>query len=156
MPHQPDGVWESVYNSDAWIESLGPDKYKRGIYTFWKRTSPYPSMITFDSPSREFCVSRRISTNTPLQALVTLNDPVFLDAARELAKYMEGKSEDLPAQVKQGMIKVFQRDATEQEVDILINLYNMSNEKLEEEAVLTPLEVVANAILNLDEFMMKT
>src|SRR5207245_6686193 len=60
--------------------------YRRGLYTFWRRTVPYPSMTTFDAPSREICAVRRIRTNTPLQALVTLNDPVYVEAAQALAR----------------------------------------------------------------------
>ena len=85
MPPQPDGIWESPYNGDQWIESKGEDKYRRGLYTFVKRTSPYPSMTTFDVNMREVCYVKRIPTNTPLQALVTLNDPVYLEAALAFA-----------------------------------------------------------------------
>src|SRR5690606_28966627 len=85
-PHQPEGIWQTVYNGQSWKESEGEDAHRRGIYTFLKRTSPYPSFITFDAASREVCLSRRIVTNTPLQALVTLNDPVYLEAAYYLAE----------------------------------------------------------------------
>lgn len=77
-----------VYSDDRWTESTGPDRYRRSLYTFLRRTSPYPSMISFDAPSREFCVPRRIRTNTPLQAFVTLNDPVYVEAAQALARRM--------------------------------------------------------------------
>lgn len=85
MPPQPDGIWSVVYNGAQWVPSTGPNRYRRAIYTYWRRTSPYPSMVSFDAPSREFCVVRRIRTNTPLQALVALNDPVFLEAAQAMA-----------------------------------------------------------------------
>ncbi len=85
MPPQPEGIWQVVYSSERWKVSEGEDRYRRALYTYWRRTSPYPSMISFDSPSREFCVSRRIRTNTPLQALVTLNDPVYIEAGQVLA-----------------------------------------------------------------------
>ena len=88
FPQQPPGIWVIPYNGDKWIESLGQDKYRRGIYTFLRRTSPYPSLTTFDAPSRELCTVRRVRTNTPLQALTTLNDPAFVDAARGLARRM--------------------------------------------------------------------
>ena len=84
-PPQPDGIWQSPYNGDKWVTSEGENRHRRSLYTYWKRTAPYPSMITFDAPSREFCQSRRLITNTPLQALVTLNDPVYLEAAANLA-----------------------------------------------------------------------
>lgn len=86
MPPQPEGVWNNPYNSQEWTTSEGEDRYRRGLYTYWKRTAPYPSMAAFDHPSREQAVSRRIRTNTPLQALVTLNDPVYVEAARGLAQ----------------------------------------------------------------------
>ncbi len=85
MPPQPNNVWQTVYSGDTWKTSPGDDKYRRGIYTFWRRTSPHPAMMAFDSGSREFCITRRIRTNTPLQALVTLNDPAYVEAAAALA-----------------------------------------------------------------------
>ena len=85
MPHQPGGVWMGVYNGSKWITSKNGDQYRRGLYTYWKRTSPYPSMEAFDSPSREICKTRRLRTNTPLQALVTLNDPVIWSVPKSSA-----------------------------------------------------------------------
>ncbi len=86
-PPQPDGLWQAAFNGQrTWATSAGEDRYRRGLYTFWRRTVPYPSMATFDAPSREFCVVRRSRTNTPLQALVTLNDPVYVEAAQALAR----------------------------------------------------------------------
>jgi mono/diheme cytochrome c family protein len=85
-PYQPDGIWDVPYSSAKWEESRGEDRYRRGLYTFLRRSSPYPSMVTFDAPSREFCTIRRTRTNTPLQALNGLNDPVFFEAARALAR----------------------------------------------------------------------
>ena len=85
-PLQPDGLWRAAFNGErSWSTSTGEDRYRRGIYTFWRRTVPYPSMATFDAPSRETCTLRRQPTNTPLQAFVTLNDPVFVEAAQALA-----------------------------------------------------------------------
>ena len=86
MPPQPDGVWKSVYNDDGWKDAKGPDRYRRAIYTFVKRTSGYPSFLMFDASDRDTSLPRRIPTNTPLQALVTLNDPVYQEAAESLAK----------------------------------------------------------------------
>ena len=85
MPLQPEGVWQVVYNGDRWETSQGEDRYRRALYTLWRRTSPYPAMTTFDAPSGEVCTLRRMPTNTPLQALVTLNDPLALEAAEHLA-----------------------------------------------------------------------
>ncbi|MEL6922855.1 MAG: DUF1553 domain-containing protein [Bacteroidota bacterium] len=86
MPAQPDGVWNTIRHIGNWTTSENGDQHRRGLYTFWRRVSPYPSMIAFDTPSREFCVSRRVRTNTPLQALITLNDPVFIEASAALAQ----------------------------------------------------------------------
>lgn len=86
MPWQPDGIWQVVYSSRLWETSPGEDRHRRALYTLWRRTSPYPSMTTFDAPSGETCTIRRIRTNTPLQALVTLNDPPLMEAAQFLAK----------------------------------------------------------------------
>jgi hypothetical protein len=85
FPFQPDGVWDRPYSDDRWVMSSGRERYRRGLYTFLRRTAPYPSLTTFDAPSRELCTARRITTNTPLQALTTLNDPVFFEAAQHLA-----------------------------------------------------------------------
>ncbi len=76
FPPQPDGLWQAAFNGErTWSTSQGEDRYRRGLYTFWRRTVPYPSMAVFDAPSREICAIRRVRTNTPLQSLVTLNDP---------------------------------------------------------------------------------
>ena len=88
MPFQPDGVWDLPLggNLDKWQISPGEDRYRRGLYTVLRRTAPYPSMSVFDAPSREFCTARRPRSDTPLQALTTLNDPVFFEAAQAMAK----------------------------------------------------------------------
>jgi Protein of unknown function (DUF1553)/Protein of unknown function (DUF1549)/Planctomycete cytochrome C len=85
FPYQPPGVWDEPYSDEKWTDSKGEDRYRRGVYTFIRRTSAYPALLTFDAPSREFWTVRRMRTNTPLQALTTLNDPAFFEAARALA-----------------------------------------------------------------------
>ena len=86
-PPQPDGLWQAAFNGQrTYPTSTGEDRYRRGIYTFWRRTSPNPSMATFDAPSREICTLRRFPTNTPLQALVTMNDPAYLEMAQALGR----------------------------------------------------------------------
>ncbi len=85
FPLQPDGIWDNPYSDAKWVTSEGEDKYRRGLYTFIRRTSPYPAFMTFDATSREFCTVRRVRTNTPLQALTLLNDEAFFEAARALA-----------------------------------------------------------------------
>jgi mono/diheme cytochrome c family protein len=88
FPPQPAGLWRAAFNGSdrTWPASAGLDAHRRGLYTFWRRTIPYPSMTTFDAPSREVCSVRRVRTNTPLQAFVTLNDPVYVEAAQALAR----------------------------------------------------------------------
>ncbi|MEM1305872.1 MAG: DUF1553 domain-containing protein, partial [Planctomycetota bacterium] len=88
MPFQPDGIWRSAYSGAEWQTADGGDRYRRAVYTYWKRTSGYPSLLAFDAPSREVCTARRVATNTPLQALVTLNDPAYVDLARGLGERM--------------------------------------------------------------------
>ena len=85
MPPQPEGVWAPVYSSDRWTTAEDEDRYRRGLYTFWKRSSPYATFMTFDAPSREVSCTRRERTNTPLQALALLNDPAFVECAAGLA-----------------------------------------------------------------------
>ena len=86
-PPQPAGMWQAAFNGECtWATSTGEDRYRRGLYTFWRRTVPYPSMATFDAPSREICTIRRMPTNTPLQALVTMNDPAYLEMAQAFGR----------------------------------------------------------------------
>lgn len=87
-PYQPDGLWEdvSVLRRATYVHDTGEDLYRRGMYTFWKRTCPPPTLSTFDAPDRETCVVRRAQTNTPLQSLVLLNDPTYVEAARMFAQ----------------------------------------------------------------------
>jgi hypothetical protein len=91
FPYQPKGLWEEmafgdVFSAQTYTPSHGKDLYRRSMYTFWKRTVPPPSLATFDAPDREKCVARRAVTNTPLQALVLMNDPTYVEAARALAQ----------------------------------------------------------------------
>ncbi|OOG73168.1 PSD1 and planctomycete cytochrome C domain-containing protein [Algoriphagus sp. A40] len=167
-PHQPEGIWQTVYNGESWTESEGEDKYRRGIYTFLKRTSPYPSFITFDAASREVCLSKRLVTNTPLQALVTLNDPVYLDAAKNLGKNSweksSGNAEKAIAQTyellvlskisdgkKKTLLELFAAAKAEFAKDpkALEEFYPGANPEV------AAMAVVANAMMNLDEFLTK-
>src|SRR5207247_7320987 len=88
FPDQPDGIWDNPYSDDKWVTSEGEDRYRRSLYTFVRRTAPYPMLTTFDAPSREFCTVRRVRTNTPLPSLTTLNDSAFFTAARALAAWL--------------------------------------------------------------------
>jgi mono/diheme cytochrome c family protein len=120
MPPQPEGIWQTVYSTDSWKTSPGEDRYRRGLYTFIRRTSPYPSMLTFDAPSREVCTVRRIRTNTPLQALVTLNDPVYIEAAQALARRVLKKTKvSGETRLKFALESVLIRQASSREIDLL-------------------------------------
>jgi hypothetical protein len=146
--------------------SKSEDRYRRGLYTFWKRTAPYPSMTAFDSPSREFCVSRRIRTNTPLQALVTLNDTVYLEAAEALGSYMENQSNngDVMQAIRAGYTRAICKDPDEEALIILKELYeraalpreNLMDDDSNQEDLMRPYTVVANTILNLDALLTKS
>jgi hypothetical protein len=170
MPYQPEGIWNSVYSGEKWIQSEGEDQYRRGVYTFIKRTSPYPSMIMFDGSSREVCISRRIRTNTPLQALVTLNDPVYTEAARNLAmRMMSFDSLAADASIASGYGLLLFREIPNTKLAILKQLYQdalgvYSKDSAAVHAVtkdkngsqeLAAMTVVATALLNLDEVIMK-
>lgn len=124
MPPQPPGVWSSPYNSREWVASDGEDRYRRAVYTYWKRTAPYPSMITFDAPSREICVSTRELTNTPLQALVTLNDPVYVEAAQALARRMASAAEKPDEKVRAGYRFALLREPDDATVERLTDLHD--------------------------------
>src|SRR5258708_17480231 len=100
-PYQPKGLWEEMafgggFSGQTYTPSTGEDLYRRSMYTVWKRTVPPPSLTTFDAPDREKCTARRTITNTPLQALVLLNDPTYVEAARALAQRMMKESGPSP------------------------------------------------------------
>ncbi len=168
MPPQPDGVWQTVYSAAKWVESEGEDRYRRGVYTYMKRTSTYPSFLTFDAGSREVCSIRRTVTNTPLQALVTLNDPVYLEASYGLANAMN-VSENPEENIALGYERATYSKITPLKLKALKELYENSLSEFESNEENTPffhlqrtpsaklaaLAVVANAILNLDEFLTK-
>lgn len=169
MPAQPDGIWGSPYDGASWVLSQGEDRYRRALYTYWKRTSPYPSMTTFDSPSREFCQIRRIRTNTPLQALVTLNDPVYVEAAQHLGQWMLQQGTTPEQQIQAGYRRIMLHNLTANKLAVLARLYQTTKTHYQQypaearqllgqnEATpgLAALTVTANALLNLDEVISK-
>src|SRR5262249_30284007 len=115
FPYQPPGIWEELsrgetFTAQEYHESAGADLYRRSMYTFWKRTVPPAALTTFDAPDREKCTSRRLTTNTPLQALVLLNDPTYVEAARALAQ--RTLLEARPAANTQARIAWLFREAT--------------------------------------------
>jgi hypothetical protein len=107
-PYQPPGLWESKVGGDrvTYDVSEGEDAWRRGVYTVWKRSSPYPSFVNFDATARAACTVRRSRSNTPLQALTLLNDPVYVDAARGLAKRVLTERPD--ASTKDRIVRAFQ------------------------------------------------
>jgi len=125
FPPQPAGMWQAAFNGErTWTTSAGEDKYRRGLYTFWRRTVPYPSMTTFDAPSREICAVRRIRTNTPLQALVTLNDPVYVEAAQAIARRVIREGGSSPEDRARFALRLSTgRPATDEQVAALTSLY---------------------------------
>jgi len=178
MPPQPPGIWRTTYSKLKWQTSKGEDRYRRALYTFWRRTSPYPAMLTFDAGSREVCVIRRVRTNTPLQALVTMNDPVYIEAAAALARRMMDESgPDARSRVVRGFRLLLTRPPNKQEVDRLLRLYeetaadfdndphgtaaallseaNVKETPADEAVELAAWTIVANVLLNLDETLMR-
>ena len=171
-PFQPDGVWSTPYNGAVWKLSAGKQAYRRAIYTYWKRSSPFPSMLTFDGVNREVCVSRRIRTNTPLQALVTLNDSTYLVAAVAMAKNISRNVGEVSTRIVHCYATAMGQPITKEKQAVLEKLYqtalqqfqsNNKKEKAKIPSVLTEqtpeiaaLAIVANAILNLDEFVNKS
>ena len=166
-PYQPEGIWTIPYSSEKWSTSEGEDAYRRGLYTYLRRSSPYPSFVTFDASQRELCLSRRINTNTPLQALVTLNDPVYLEAARNLAQQIIKVGGSKKAKVETAYQKAMGKMPVPEKSEILIKLLDDTEKYYQEhkdEAYelaksenleLASLTVMANALMNMDEFIVK-
>jgi len=160
MPPQPAGVWNSVYNDSKWRDATGPDRYRRAIYTYIKRTSGYPSFLTFDASDHDTSLARRIPTNTPLQALVTLNDPVYYEASEALARRMIAAPQSIDAGIKYGARLVLSRDPTDRELAALHALFQktVALPILQPAAVrergdsreLAAMTAVASVLINLD------
>jgi hypothetical protein len=125
-PPQPDGLWRAAFNGQrSWDTSKGEDRYRRGLYTFWRRTVPYPSMATFDAPSRENSTMRRLPTNTPLQAFVTLNDPAYVEMAQALgARILREGGATVEARVQFGLELCVARPVSAEQVTTLVQLYH--------------------------------
>ena len=159
FPLQPDGIWNMPYNSDKWTVSAGEDRFRRSLYTFWRRTALYPSFMTFDATSREFCTVRRVRTNTPLQALTLLNDPASFEAARALAGRMIGAASTPADRAAWGVKLVLSRPSRTPEVERLVALYEQElaqyRKRGESEPELAAWTMVANVLLNLDEAITK-
>ena len=126
-PYQPPGLWQEINNrpnySKTYPTGKGDDLYRRGLYTYWKRTVPHPVMTAFDASEREVCTVRRSRTNTPLQALVLLNDPQFVEAARHLAARMIKDGDGIEQQIVRGMEIVLSRPPSKAELAELRGFY---------------------------------
>jgi hypothetical protein len=178
-PYQPEGIWFVPYSSDRWTESRDGNQFRRGLYTFWRRSAPYPTFTVFDAPSREFCCERRARTNTPLQALATLNDPAFVQPAVALAQRVLTESKGtLENRARFAFRVVLARAPLSVELSHVIELYRENLESYQrdhaaakamvmiapiagqdtaslDQAELAAWTVIANVLLNLDETVTK-
>ncbi len=182
LPYQPPGLWEEMafgdgFSMQEYVQSHGKDLYRRSMYTFWKRTVPPAAMATFDAPDREKCVARRAVTNTPLQALVTLNDPTYVEAARAMAqRTLREGGKDARSRIVYIFRLALARNPSAQEVKVLRDLLSQqlinyrkdrkaASELLRvgeskadnqiDQAELAAWTMMASAILNLDETISK-
>lgn len=133
MPYQPTGIWKAVgRNQPKWQAAVDDDRYRRGLYVVWKRSAPYPSFVTFDAPDRASCTVRRPRTNTPLQALVLLNDRAYAEAAVGLAVRMmqESPSSDVSTIATTGYRMATAQQPSDRAVSVLVDLYESEREQL--------------------------
>jgi len=170
------GVTAAFGSGIDWTTSTGEDRYRRGLYTTWRRSNPYPSMIAFDATNREVCTVRRDRTNTPLQALVTLNDPVYVEAAQSLSRRIAAHQGSTQEKVQHGFQLCLARPAHATELARLSGLYETvrglfaDSPEAAMQLATMPLgpvpdgmnvtdlaawTVVGNVLLNLDEMFMK-
>jgi hypothetical protein len=176
-PYQPAGLWEEAGTGKTYVQDKGEKLYRRSLYTFWRRTAPPPSMLTFDATSREVCTAKRESTTTPLQALVLLNDPQFVEAARVLAeRLLREPGGDAESRIASACRLTIGRAPEAREREVLRRLYAEQLElftrepaaaekflKTGEHALdaglpasqLAATTVLASTLMNLDEFVMK-
>ncbi|MBM3947093.1 MAG: DUF1553 domain-containing protein, partial [SAR202 cluster bacterium] len=167
----PAGVTaEGTYGPLQWKVSEGEDRYRRGLYTFAKRTAPYAMFLTFDAPSGEACVARRESSNTPLQALTLLNDAVFVEAAQALGRLMAAQAGATTERARYLFRRVLVREPSAEELPLLVRYWEGQKERLQRRE-LDPTQVAgagpgdgvdraawtlaARSLLNLDEVIVK-
>jgi uncharacterized small protein (DUF1192 family) len=184
FPYQPAGLWQELssrgdsknWSAQVYTPSKGKDLYRRTMYTFWKRTSPPPSLSTLDAPDREVCVVRRARTNTPLQALVLMNDPTYVEASRKLAERLLTEAKTTEDRLVLAFRLTTARRPTEKEIGILrgIHLAQLAKFTSDSQAALKLLSVgesprndalapadlaawtiVGSVVLNLDETLTK-
>jgi hypothetical protein len=173
MPPQPPGIWENSFSfydtKERWVDATGPNRYRRGLYTYWRRTAPYPMELTFDLKSRDMCVAHRSRTNSPLQALDVLNDPVFVECAGKLGVTMGEKglaygfracTSRAPKPSEVAALESLRKDALAKfDMNGAETTKFLRSAGITEKSQLTAENaawiVVANAILNLDETITK-
>ena len=183
-PYQPAGIWEELasredgknWTAQTYTQSHGPDLYRRTMYTFWKRTAPPPTLSTFDAPDRECCTVRRARTDTPLQALVLLNDPTYVEAARKLGERLLTEAKSQKQRISLAFLLAMARSPKPEELKVLEQLHDQQlaayrtdqaaalqllavgesprNDRLDP-AELAAWTMVASAVLNLDETISK-
>jgi hypothetical protein len=154
-PPQPDGLWAKVGGQQYKYEvSPGSEQYRRGLYVVLKRGSPYPSFVNFDASARTACVVRRSRSNTPLQALTLLNDPVYVEAARAFAERLakEQPSSDVESRLTHAVRLALSREPRAGEITVLRALYDQQHKSGGETKAW---QAVTSALLNLDETITK-
>jgi hypothetical protein len=181
-PYQPPGLWEAIsfgreFSAQTYVQSHGADLYRRGLYVYWKRSLPYPPLATFDAPNREVCTDCRARTNTPLQALVLLNDPAFVEAARVLAQRLMAEGGSSPIERIAFAFKLCTaRAPRERELATLLRIYETQRAHFQQhpeaaarlvrvgeaprpagidECELAAWTAIGNVLLNLDETITK-
>jgi hypothetical protein len=177
-PPQPKFGMKAAFGQSAdWQDSTGDERYRRGLYTSWRRSSPYPSAVTFDAPDRNVCTVRRTRTNTPLQSLVTLNDPVYVEAAQALGRRMVKEGGDsTDSRLTYGFRLCLARPPEDRELKRLVKLFDNAHERFADEpdkakklatdpigklpkdadpAEMAAWTVVGNVLLNVDEMFLK-
>jgi len=179
-PYQPPGIWKELANQigeNKYRPGKGPDLYRRSLYSYWKRTIPPPVMLTFDASERAVCVLKRQSTSTPLQALVLLNDPQFVEASRVLAQSVISSYDDEQTWIPVIFRSLTSRFPNSEEIKRLDTLYENEKQHYQEQpdaalqllsvgsyprgtdlsvTELAALTIVTNTILNLDEAKMES
>ncbi|MDF1752869.1 MAG: PSD1 and planctomycete cytochrome C domain-containing protein [Verrucomicrobiales bacterium] len=162
-PPQPETVTTVAYGSPKWEADSGAARYRRSLYTLHKRTAPFAAYLTFDGPTGESCLPRRNRSNTPLQALTLMNDPMFIEAAQSIVKDVEGNDVEIVAHLFQ---KILTRPPMNSEMELLVNFYREQKRRLEQrqkstddqsikDPSLMAWTLVARAIYNLDEAVVK-
>ena len=154
-PPIPDGIWKPFQGGDKWkTPEIGNlDRYRKSIYTYTKRSIPFPMFAAFDAPSREFCTPRRLRSNTPLQALMMLNDETFVECSKALAKKLLASNHKLEAQLRYGFVSVTSREPNKNEMKALADLYKHCRQQQSNE--LDSMTAVTSVLLNLDEITSK-